>query len=526
MPVRRERTRAPLAFGAVDTLPRRGAPDPGALHPSAVLPLRDALAATGYTVERVTALLGPAAHEALLRDSTVPGLRATAAEQVAGTPLATLTRLWPLQAPVDVADAERALPGVLGALLAAGFLVRAGDQVRAALDVRPYGDDRHDWWVVSDLTPGLDGRDRAVPPDHVLGVSPASSTLAQLAVRHRVDRALDLGAGCGVQALHLGTHAQTVVATDVNARALAATRLTAALAGRVVQVRAGSLWEPVAGEEYDLVLTNPPFVVSPGTGERLVYRDSGLPGDEFVRRVVTAAPRHLAPGGWCQVLANWVHARGQPWQERVAGWLAGSGCDAWVLQRELVDPARYVEMWLADAGLAGRPQWAQRYDAWLDWMATAGVEAVGMGWLCLRRTDRAEPVLRVEDWPWEVDQPVAPQVTSWAARVDALAAADGHGGHGMQRLRPVRPADVVQETYGRPGDADPQRIVLRRGTGLRRARVVDTVEAGLVGACDGDLDVGQLLDALATLLGRDPGELRAAYLPIVRDLVEEGWLEP
>ena len=87
----------------------------------------------------------------------------------------------------------------------------------------------------------------------------------------------------------------------------------------------------------------PPFVVSPGTGELLTYRDSGLPGDEVVRQVLGGAPRHLAPGGVGQVLANWVHVEGRPWEERVAEWVASDGrCDAWVVQREVADPAQYV----------------------------------------------------------------------------------------------------------------------------------------------------------------------------------------
>jgi hypothetical protein len=67
--------------------------------------------------------------------------------------------------------------------------------------------------------------------------------------------------------------------------------------------------------------------------------------------------------------------------------------------------------------------------------------------------------------------------------------------------------------------------VLRQQRGLRRARQADTVEAALVGACDGELSVGQILDALAELLDLDTVQTRATYLPIVRDLVAEGFLE-
>ena len=63
----------------------------------------------------------------------------------------------------------------------------------------------------------------------MLGVSSASTTLAQLTVRRPVGRALDLGTGCGVQSLHLARHARSVTATDLNPRALELAALTAAV---------------------------------------------------------------------------------------------------------------------------------------------------------------------------------------------------------------------------------------------------------------------------------------------------------
>lgn len=482
-----------------------------------VTALRKALIAAGYTVDGVEALLGPAASMALARNETTPGLRATAD----GSALATLVRLWQLQVPVPVDATRRALPRLLDPLCAAGLLQRSVDEVRAHVDVRPYADEQHDWWVLSDLVPGLDGSDRRVPPDHVLNVSNASTTLAQLTQREAFGSALDLGTGSGVQSLHLSTHCARTVGTDVNRRALAMARINALLNDIEVDLREGSLFDPVAGEQFDLVVTNPPFVISPGTGERLAYRDSGMPGDELVRHVVSTVHRHLRPDGWCQMLANWEHRAGEPWQDRLAGWVEGTGCDAWVLQREVVDPERYVEMWLEDAGLHRSPDYGRRYDAWLTWFADQQVEAVGLGWVNLRRADRDRPVVRLEDWPYEVEQPLGAEVSSWGRRTDWL---DGREDLLGVRLR-VAP-DVVQETYGPPGEQHPERIVLRRQRGVRRARQVDTVEAGLVGACDGDLTVGQILDALATLLERDAEELRGQYACRVRGLVDDGLVEP
>src|ERR1700712_2927030 len=192
--------------------------------PSLAPALRDALTAAAYTVDAVEDLLGETARAALGRNETTPALRRTTDH----SPLATLVRLFLLQTTVSRVDADRALPGLVGGLAGGGLLLASADEVRAALDCRPYADDTRGWWVVSDLTPGLDGQPIRVDADHVLGVSPASTSLAQLTTRREVSRALDLGTGCGVQALHLSAHAAHVVATDINARALAMTAFNAA----------------------------------------------------------------------------------------------------------------------------------------------------------------------------------------------------------------------------------------------------------------------------------------------------------
>ena len=472
--------------------------------------LRAALLVAGFTYDAVAEVLGPVAHDALARNETTPGLRRT----TGGWPLETLIRLFLLQAPVERAAAERALPGLVDRLAVEGFLEQTVGEVAARLDVRPYAADDEHLWVVSDLTPGLDGGHARAGPDHVLGISAASTSLAQLTLRERVGRSLDLGTGCGVQALHLATHSDAVVATDVNRRALRMARFNAALndVPVPVDVREGSFFEPVAGERFDLIATNPPFVISPATGERLVYRDSGLPGDRVVEHIVREAPANLTEGGWCQVLANWVVATGEPWGERITRWVP-DGTDAFVVQREVVDPAAYVELWLKDAGLHGSVDYLVRYDTWLSWFEEQGVEAVGFGWINLRRSGRTRRELL--EWPYDVEQPIAPAIRDWARGVDAEVGADS---------RLVARTDVRQETLGAPGAEDPETVVLRQQTGFRRARRVDTVEAALVGACDGDLTVGQILDAVAQLLERDPADTRETYLPLARELVAEGFL--
>ncbi len=478
--------------------------------------LREALVTSGFTYAAVADLLGPRAHEALGRNETTPALRRT----TGGSPLETLIRLFLLQRPVPLDAAERALPGLVDRMAAEGILERSVGEVAARLDCRPYAADDTELWVVSDLTPGLDGGPQLVGPDHVLGISAASTSLAQLTIREPVGAALDLGTGCGVQALHLAGHAARVVATDVNRRALDIARFNAALNELdAIEVREGSYFEPVAGERYDLIATNPPFVISPGTGERLVYRDSGMPGDRVVEHIVREAPGHLAEGGWCQVLANWAIEAGRPWDERLATWL-DPDCDALVVQREVVDPAAYVELWLKDSGHHGAEDYLARYDTWLAWFEEQGIEGIGFGWVNLRRAPtsstggRHAPTARLALRRRAADRP-------------------GDRGVGHDRRPRRRPRhEVAGPARPAPGDRRPGR---RRAPGDDRAPPAARLPQGPDGRHRGGRPGRRLrrradrrADPRRARRPARPGpeESRTTYLPVVRELVEEGFLLP
>ena len=288
-------------------------------------------------------------------------------------------------------------------------------------------------------------------------------------------------------------------------------------------MRDGSFFEPVRGERFDLIATNPPFVISPATGERLVYRDSGLPGDRVVEDIVRAAPGHLTDGGWCQVLANWVIEPGPALGRAAAPAGSPDDCDALVVQREVLDPAAYVELWLKDAGQHG----GRRLRAPLRHLAVL-VRGAGRRGGRLRldqpaRGPTAHGAAReLLEWPYDVEQPIAPAIGALGRRGRrAATTASTRAAAWSLRARRRR-----RRPSARAGAEDPETIVLRQQRGLRRARRADTVEAALVGACDGELTVGQILDAVAQLLDRDPAEVRETYLPVVRELVAEGFLEP
>jgi len=484
--------------------------------------LRTAL--DGYTVDGVHEAIGLAGQAALQRGDLVGAARALAADD----PLETLIRLFVLGETVTEKAARGALHPLPVAQAAAGGLIKVEeDSVRALLDVRPYaeGSDDHTsaWWVVSDF--GADVRRRPLSPDHVLGVGAAALTLAQATPRSPVRRALDIGTGCGVQALHLSNHADEVVATDISERALQLAATTAGLSGRQWDLRQGSLLDPVAGEQYELIVSNPPFVVSPGDGG-YDYRDSGLPGDAFCATLVRGMPRLLTEGGTAQLLANWVVTADEPWRERVGGWLAGSGCDAWVWQRELADPGEYVSLWLRDAGESpGTPGWARRYNAWLDWFAAHGIVAVGMGLVTLWRTGSQQPAVVLEDVPQVLEQPIWGELPAWHARQRWLAARPA-GRLLDARLLSAPGLALASESELTGAGWQDTGARLRQTRGMRWEVETDDAISALIAGCDGRTPVRTLISLLAASLERSADDVATAALPVIRDLVSRGFLTP
>jgi methylase of polypeptide subunit release factors len=498
------------------------------------------LTSAGYTVDGVGEALGPTAQAAMHREQVVPARLALRGRP---EPVAVLARLLVLGEPVAMADLDAALPTLRAeGAVRIGLVAPAGaghdDEVRPLLDLRPYAaDDRH-WWLASDLSELVTGG--PLREDHVLGVGGASTTLARWTPRTPVRRALDVGTGCGVQAMHAATHAADVVATDLSNRCLAFARFNAGLnaavpdgpfAGRSLDLRAGSLLEPVAGERFDLVVSNPPYVITPRVAgvPTYEYRDGGWTGDEVVRRLVTGLGDVLAPGGVAQLLGNWEHHAGEGWRDRVASWLP-AGLDAWVVQRELQDPAEYAETWARDGGhRPHEPGYDALVEAWLRDFADRGVEAVGFGVLTLRRPDPPRdgrtPLRRLEELTGPIGQggAVGPVVADLLAAEAWLAETSDAD---LLAARLVVAPDVTEERYGTPGAVDPQVVLLRQGGGLHRAVRADTALAGLAGACDGELSVGQVVGALGVLLEEPVEGLRARLLPAVRGLVADGLLRP
>jgi hypothetical protein len=506
--------------------------------------MRAAFLACGYDADGVLELLGEQANAALGRGEPEPALRASAG----GGALGVLVRLFVGGATEEEAAVRAALaPLALDDALAAGLLRPVPDGLRAGLEVVPHGDEQGSWWVVSDLdgprrnrgggpgrrqreVPAGSNQGRGVPvtADHVLGVGPASMSLARATARRPVDTLLDLGTGCGVQALYASRHAKRITATDVSARALALASATFRLNQLDVELARGEWFAPVAGRRFDQVVCNPPFVVGPPRVD-VVYRDSGLAGDGASELLVRQMPTLLTDGGCGQLLASWLHVRGQDWADRVRSWLP-AGVDAWVVQRDVADPALYVGTWLRDAGIdPSSAQGRVKSGAWLDWFAETDVEGVGFGFVTLRRSGAEDAEVVCEDLRHAYDDPLGPETAVWLDRVDWLRA---HGSpDALLAQRFEVPPSVVLEEVSSPAspDEDGWTTLVRRlhrtdGPGWQHE--LDELAVALLAGCRGALPLDDLLILLATAHEAPVDALAAVALPAVRSLVLHGMLVP
>ncbi|MCS6712143.1 methyltransferase [Brachybacterium sp. EF45031] len=493
------------------------------LTPDLARDLRQDLTDAHFTSDHLEELLDAPTRAALEREDPIPALRALAGRSDAASVLFTVFALG-RSVPVDALAG--ALPRTGGAVEGLGLVRITDGTAHPLFELQPYTatDDAGEiqWWILSDLSELATGQ--PLPPDHVLGVGGASLTLARITPRDRVGRALDLGCGGGIQALHLARHAEQVVATDLSSRALAVAAVNAALNGIDLDLREGSLLEPVAGETFDLIVSNPPFVISPSTGaETWTYRDGGEPGDRLLARLLADLPAHLVPGGRAVMLGNWEITDPEHWDAHPRAWLERTGLDALVLQREVSDPAAYAGTWARDGGVTPRDaHWVDLIGAWLDDFAARRVQGVGFGWILLQRpADAPGPGVVTEHVTTHGTGTLAPNLWESLAQRRRLAALDDDQ---LFSLHAVRADEVRERRHLVPGHVDPELIELVQGAGLGRIVRADQVLAATVGACDGELSLGQILAAVCALTGEDLDTTRERTAPQLRDLLAWGLL--
>jgi methylase of polypeptide subunit release factors len=434
-----------------------------------------------------------------------------------GDPLSSLIRLFVAGVPVPLDAFRRAVAPMDPADWAElGLVELEGDDARRSVMLLP-----NEGFLIAHDAVLPDG---SIRRDHVLGVSDSTRAFSSMIVRPPARRTLDLGTGSGYLALRAAAHSQHVLATDVNPRAVAMARFNAML-NRIhnVEIAEGNLFEPTGDLRFDLIASNPPFVVSPQ--DDLVYRDSGLQGDAFCERIFRAVPGHLAEGGFAQVICNWVRIAGQDWLERLAAWFDGAECDVWIIHARSTTPGEYAQQWLTQGDRSRAGRFADAFERWMNYYDQHRIEAIDGGLITLRRRSGGRNWIRV-DTDRERGGPDGAGILAGFAGRDLLDGLDD--GRAVMELRLLCPPEVRVSQRLRPTGSgwmvDRADGVL--GAGPRFEGELNPIVFHLLTLCRGHLPLSDVLAQAAARVGTDVETIREECLDAVRTLVLQGFLRP
>lgn len=519
--------------------PTTGAPGAPQLVPTpvpsveAAAVLAEALRAAGLTERAVLEAFGVQTPEQVRTMPTQVRMMKTSNE----TPLNVMIRLFLMGTTAGPGAASK-VTGSRSAedWVGLGLFRKDQGQYRATVQLYLAGD----LLVASDM-PVVAGGRVTMPQDAVMGVLQTTIDLSAMMIRRPVGSALDLGCGAGLLALQASGFARSVVAADINPRAAAFVRFNAALAGKTnIEAVAGDRFAPLEGRTFDLIVANPPYVISPES--RFTFRDSGMKLDAFCRSLAERAGRHLNPGGYFQMFCDFAHISGEKPAKRVASWFAGSGCDVVVSRLSTLAPREYAEHWCRMTGAAANQQeFMNRLGSWLQFYQAERVEAITHALVTMRRPgadaadapvageapdDGRAPWIRFEEIPDRVQGSAGEQIArGFSSRDflrrtadDALLQASLAAAPELRLAREVAPADGGSWT-----DAAFQ---ARLSRGFPYAATLQHWEFEALREAGTGKPVSSALTAAAAASGKSVDELRPAFLNAIRQFVEVGALLP
>jgi methylase of polypeptide subunit release factors len=445
------------------------------------------------------------------RFRNIPRLLETTCEP---TLLNLLLRWFWLGVSEDVAASAALVPSwFLELALVSGMLHRKENLLAPEIMLFPMDG----FLAVCDHTVKIDASD----PDFVLWPNPTSKLLSRFTVRKHSRATLDLGTGNAIQALAAACHSDQVVATDLNARAVAYADFSARLNEiSNVECLAGDGFNPVAGRKFDLIVSNPPFFIRPAGG--YLFCDNPMDLDQLCRRFVKEAPAYLNEGGYFQVLCEWAQVSGQSWQERVTEWIEGTGCDAWVLMGHTQGPSEYAQHRISETA-SSRDHDAELYASYMAYYRERKVEAIHDGIIAMRKRSGKNWILMEEVTETPKD-PFGESVLATFAARDFLAAhaADDQ----LAAIKPRLSPHARLEQFFQPGKGawQPTSLNLRLTKGLPFFVGLQAPVAGFLGGCDGNHTVAELVQSFAARVDAPFEKVQSECMGMIRKLMERGFL--
>jgi methylase of polypeptide subunit release factors len=474
--------------------------------------LREHLRAAGFTEKAVGEVLEGKSDRNI---DVACAIRRTAQ----ASPFHTLLRLFVLGMAVTVESAQAALSDEdVNCAIQSGLLMHVADGIRARACLRPW----REFFLVSDFLPP---EGEPLPADFVMsGISASSISLTKLTIRKQVETALDLGTGAGIHALLAASHVRRVVATDTNKRALNFAAMNARLNGiENVSFAEGSFFEPVVGQKFDLIVSNPPFTISPPSP--LLFQNAGLEGDKVSELILRESPAHLCEGGLAVALISWHHETEKDWASRPCAWVQGSGCDFWLLHATSADPLDYAANSLRQTERMGSPRYSDLLDKWVEFYREQRFVRLALGAAVLQKRSSPKNWIRCEDLlGTALRSDAGEQIQRVFTAEDFLANLSDEAELLDARVT-IHPAHMLEQKLvaGEDGWIS-QSLVLRPTDGIDHGAAIDTRVLMFLPRCDGTRTVRELISDVSQRDGIDFATAAAAGLPLVRRLLRAGFL--
>lgn len=425
-----------------------------------------------------------------------------------------LLRLFLFGMPVDARTAERALAeDALLSMMEAGMLTAEGDVLTPAVMLTPC----NEYYFAADSVARLES-----DLDAVLYPNETTRTLQMFALRTPSRATLDLGAGCGILSILAASHSERVAATDLNPRAAEFTAFNARLNGMDnIECYTGDTFEPVQSQTFDLILANPPFFVTPSSSR--LYCENSMELDGYCRRVVRESAGHLNEGGYLQMAFEWVQIRGQAWQERLAEWAEGTGCDVWIVRSYAGDPESYAFQRTRNQYAKAPERTAARYEELVAYYRERGVEQISGGLLAMRRRNGAN-WLHIEEALFDTAKRFGDSVPEVFSTRTALLAL--HSDEGLALLKPKLAGDSRLDQARRmaAGKWAPGGFTLSRTEGLPASLNVEPQVAEFLARCDGAHTLEELAQELAVRVKAPPEQVLQQCCAVVRKLAERRFI--
>jgi len=315
----------------------------------------------GYTAEFLASRLGIRVPDDVGQLNHAPALERLRGDR---SKAAGLTRLFFLEADENRLALDSA---TTQALRRRGLVSLRGHSLRARLRIDPVGPH----WLLSDRRfRAPDASALALPAgDPVYPPSSDSLLLRDAVVSTEGSTVLDLCTGSGIQALVASGRADRVVAVDISSRAAALARLNAALNGVTnVDVRSGDLYRPAAGERFDTIIANPPFVPSPYRSGP-AYHSGGPTGARVLQRIARGLERALQTEGRFFAVSHLALRRTEAVADVVRPWFrdfAGRTLALVVESGTAIDLAAAQSLFALADGLSAYAAEVKRWAAYLQ----------------------------------------------------------------------------------------------------------------------------------------------------------------